>query len=601
MIGDDAIGRSSVQRYSPGVLIGNWYEEMRQKEDKLKMYKLKKQYSVNHRQGAATNPISMANMCKRLSTPVQVSELIKLLRAAQQADAEGEEGVTYDENGRPQRAATPPNPRVPLGVPLVIINKKTDAALALDPAPRHNGDPFEGVLTATPNTVPMLRSTWTIFPCPDDNNGAYRSEWMKEPHVLHYGQHVRLANENVSEMGFYYIQSDLASGHYAMKPQPARVFMGANMDNVFIIGRPAHRRGDPTSDGYPVRMGEPVILIHSLTHQPLHCSGNLRGTSFGSEYEVTCHLERQNHSFSRGAVGICDENVFYFSIGSEDDGPRTKSQQTAVSISEVLNMSCGDGVECVLARIREGAIKFGGRSGLRAFSRALRTAGAEGRYPQYLDRQGLVEHISKLGVFLLPVELDAIFKKFDHSGNNQICTQELMQELRGNMNVDRMKAVVQAFQRLLIEGKGAVDFKDMFNLYRENAHGHPDVMDGLVSREDIVRDFEYAWPSNIIHTKLGTVRLDEFVEYYNDISPAVYDDRRFIMTLRNCWMIPLTDEYLNGQPFRVITVEHPNNTKEVITVPDTLHMDAKNEDEVRRVLVAHGVRNVKNFHISGAV
>lgn len=616
--GDDAIGRSSVQRYSPGVLIGNWYEEMRQKEDKLKLYKLKKAYATSARQDASVNPIAMENLTKRLKQQVNLNQVFQALpqddqladEASARAEDEAEE-LYRGEGPRRNKFSDPSNThrdaakvksrgrRVPLGVPMMLINKKTGAALAIDTTPRKLQDPYEALLTATPSTVPMLRSTWTVFPCPDDNNGAYRSEWMNEPNILHYGQHVRIGNENLSEMGIYYLQSDMTSGHYAMKHQPARVAMGACADNVFVIGRPAHRRGDPTSDGYPVRMGDPIILIHSLTNQPLHCSGEVQSTSFGAEFRVTCHLERQNHhSFSRGAVGVCEENIFTFSIGSEDDGPKTKSQQTTVDISDVLSMSCGDAVECVLGRIRHGAIKFGGRLGLRPFSLALRTAGAEGRYPQFLDRQGLVEHISKLGVFVLPVELDAIMKKFDHSGNNVINTQELMRELRGDINPDRMKAVVTAFQRVLIEGKGGIDFKDMFNLYRENAHGHPDVMDGLISREQACKDFEVCWPSNIINTKLGTVRLDEFVEYYSDISAAVYDDRRFLATLRNCWMIPVTDEYLKGEPFRVITVLHVNDTTETIKIPDTMHLNPDNKDGIRRMLIQHGVKDIKDFRVS---
>lgn len=590
MLGDDGVGRSGVQRYSPGVLIGNWYEEMRQKEDKLKLFEQKKQ-RANFKPATrgGLDAVTIQAIAASLSQPVRLS-IPAGSQSKKSAYAAGEE----EDPDLP--------PCVPMRTPLLILSQKMSGAVALDPTSSKHTDGFTALLTATADTVPSIRSTWCVFPCADENNAAYHHSG--NPNILHYGQHVRIGNENASAVvsggGCYYVQSDLTSGHYAMNQQPASAGMGETSTSVFVIGRPAHRRGDPTSDGLPVRLGDPIVLIHSLTNQPLCCSGDVStSTAFGLEWGLTCHLTRRHHSFSRGAVGVCEDNIFTFSVGSESDGPKLRSTlQEAVSHEELLPMSCGDGVERVLCRIRDGAVKLGGRLGLRALSLALRTAGAEGRYPQYLNRQGLVSHISKLGVFILPVELDAIMRRFDHEGNGLIATQEFMRDLRGDMPPERMKAVVKAFQSLLIEGKGAVDFKDMLHLYRENAYGHPDVHDGLATREEICGDFEVSWPSNIIDTKLGTVRLDEFVEYYTDISPAVYDDRRFIMTLRNVWMIPLTDDYLKGVPIRVITVLHDNDEKEDVRIPDSLPLDVENREQVKALLIAHGMKNIKDFRVS---
>lgn len=707
--GDDGIGRGMVTRYSPGVLLGNWYEEMRQKEDKLQLFKRKREEAEKGKGGRGGVGVSLYGTTKedelrliqRLQEPVDVHRLLSTLPKEEQLErlpmedyggvvapireahlakqevladkiyrpeycytswapmpSPAEEGiVSYyppEMDGGPGLGGSAPPPAVggcvptgwswssgegeaprvvrdchlrprhpregpppcvaprgrpvPLGVPLMILSVKTGAALALDCTARRHQGVYEALVTASPCTVPMVRTTWTVFPCPDENNAAYHSDWMKEPHILHYGQRIRIGNENIASMGNYYLQGDLENGYNSSIPRTVKASMGACMDNIFVIGRPGYRRGDPTSDGYPVRLGDPITLIHVASNQPLCCVGEdkkrvgppvLVSTRFGAEYPITCMVERTGrYGLSRGDVVVMKENMFCFATGTESDGPRMKSQQTCVNLEEVAPMSFGNAVEQVLHEIRAGAIQMGGRLGLRPLSMALRTAGAEGRYPFFLNRQGLLERMTKLGVYILPVQLDAIMKVFDHTGNNEINAVELMRAIRGDMNPTRMKAVVTAFQRLLMEGKGSVEFSDMYNLYCENSHGHPDVMDGLITRSQACKDFELCWPSNIIHTKLGTVRLDEFVTYYADLSPAVYDDRRFCATLRNCWMIPLTDAYRQGIPFRVITVEHINGEKETVRVPNTMSLNPENRDGIFRMLRQHGVTNIKDFSVS---
>lgn len=717
---DDAIRRGTVTRYSPGVLLGNWYEEMRQKEDKLKLFQQNREEAARQRRIGGDGCLHGSSMeeavlLQRLVEPVDICALLASLpkeewennemeehgglaaHVRQEYMAKGEvladgiyrpeycytswapmpspsrEGIVSNYppelpmreavgggcrptgvtryggeeareeglNGAPlpsqrllrqccsrptnPREGPPPcvaprGPRVPLGVPLMIRSVKTGAALALDCTARPGQGPYDALVTASPSTVPVVRTTWTIFPCLDENNMAYRSDWMGEGRILHYGQRVRIGNENITEMGTYCLQGDLENGYQSSVPRKVKASMGACADSVFMVGRPAHRRGDPTSDGYPVRMGDPITLIHVASNQPLCCmgedarrdGGRGRGqlvspvhvtTRFGVEYAVNCMLERNGRfGVSRADVVVLPENMFFFATGSEADGPRTKSQQNSVCLDQILPMSCGDGLDRIIGEIRAGAIKMGGRLGLRPLSLALGTAGAEGRYPFFLDRPGLVERFTKLGIYLLPGQLDAMMSALDHTGNHTVNALELMSLLRaGTMNPYRMKAVVTAFQRLLMEGKGGVEFTDMFHLYCENSHGHPDVMDGLISRAEACKDFEVCWPSHIINTKLGTVRLDEFTTYYADISPAVYDDRRFCATLRNCWMIPLTDAYRKGIPFRVIEVEHNNGEKKSVRVPNTMVLNPENRDGILRMLYQHGLTDIKDFSVSNLI
>lgn len=718
-----AVNRGVESRYSPGVLLGNWYEEMRQKEDQLKLFQRQRDEAVaggrstfsGQGKGGPFSGLGMVEeeaVVQRLLQPVDTLHLLATLPTEEKIDRhameEGggcvasfreahmvrnevlsdglyrpeypyvswapmpcccEEGVVANwppelpgvkaaeggcqptgcrlahldngwDNESPERrqrclrechlrpthpnAGPPPSvaargPRVPFGVPLMLMSVKTGAALAVDCIPRRDQGMYEVLVTASRNTVPLVRTTWTLFPCADDNNGSYHSEWLKEPNILHYGQRVRIGNENITECGIYYLQAGLENGYNSSIAHKVMGQLGACADNVFVIGRPGYRRGNPTSDGYPVRMGDPISLVHVSSNQPLCCVGDgdysehhshpkvsgvsvRQSTRFGVEYSVVCALDRRDrYGLSRGDVVVRPENMFYFATGKEGDCPRIKSPQSVTGMAQTLPMSVGDTVEKVWGDIRAGAIHMGGRLGLRPLSLALRTAGAEGRYPFSVSRQQLLEAFAKIGVCLLPIQLDVMMKSLDHTGNEVVDALECMHVLRGAMNPDRMKAVVSAFQRILMEQQGGIDFTDMLHLYRENSHGHPDVVDGLITREEACKDFEVCWPSNVFVGKLGTVRLDEFVMYYADLSPAVDDDRRFCATLRNCWMIPLTDAYRKGVPFRVITVEHLNGEKETVRVPHTMKLNPSNTEGIYRMLNQHGVYNIKDFSVSNVM
>lgn len=557
---DGALGRGNVMKYSPGVLTGNWFEDMQLKEDQRKLLNSQKALAAESLKKAAVNPAAMEALLLRLSANTQLSNNL---------------GV------------------VEMGTPLVIINKKTNATLAVDVSPLSAPGPEKVSLSGSYAAAPQVRSTWVLQRCADENNIFFNLH-AREPNILHYGQRVRICNENASDRGFLYVHSELTFGQYSSACQPTVAAFGASADNVFVVDRPKTRR-DNVEEGDPVRVGDEVVFTHSITNQPLCCDGTLKKTSYGMECNVHCGYVPLNFSRSRAAVATNDENIFYFSTGAEFSGP-TINRRSSATMASTMPMTSGEGVELLMERIRNGALHFGGRVAFRAISRALHVACNEHRLVYY-DRNQMHAFISRLGVTLLPIELDIIMKCFDKTGNGKVCAQEFLAELRGNMSNDRLAAVVRAYQQLVIEGEGCVEFKNMFNLFRENAHALPDVMDGVTLREEAIFDFERSWPS-VLGPKVDTVRLEEFVEYYNDVSPATPDDARFIAMVRNSWAIPETDEYLKGEPYRVVEVTKVNGTTETMKLPDTLVLDIQNEESVKRLLVQHGVQDVKAFKVS---
>ncbi|EPY27025.1 EF hand family protein [Strigomonas culicis] len=502
----------NAQKYSPGVLVGNWYEEQCAKEDHVSLYRAQKANAEASRRGISAAASGRTDAAAAEALKAQLQQPTTLSSA--------KDGV------------------VRFGEPLLIVNQKTKCALALD-APQ--GPTQTITLSATGTLTPQVRNTWTVQRCEDGNNKAF-NHTLKEADVLHYGQRVRISNELASADGFLYVHSALASGQRASEAQSATASYAASADNVFIVGRP-HQSRDHVLDGAPVCLGAAVSLLHSITNMPLGCSDAAQRTSFGMEKKVACSYVKESFGRSTAAVITKEENMFCFTSTGAAPGPTLRA---SLSQTRTAKVSQEASVLDVFDRIREKALALGGRLGFRSLAIALGVACCEHRIT-CLTRGQLAQHISRLGVALTSLELDMVMKRMDHTGNKTVSAQEFLAELRGNMPQDRMNAVALTFQQLVVEGQGSVEYKDMFNLYRENVCAHPDVRDGLILPEEAVFDFENSWPSRV-NSKLGTVTINEFIEYYNDISPSILDDARFFALLGGCWMIPETDAYRRGDP-----------------------------------------------------
>ncbi|KAH8603854.1 hypothetical protein ERJ75_001100400 [Trypanosoma vivax] len=311
------------------------------------------------------------------------------------------------------------------------------------------------------------------------------------------------------------------------------------------MAKPGERRVDIRGGG-PVHIGEPFVLYHAATSQPARCTMKPQKTSLGFELEVNCSFAGDNFSRSIAAVTNHPENLFV--IGTETH--RARTNLTVASLRSrtewcewnATSMSCGSGLDILMSRIRQGALHFGGRLGFRVVSKALKAACREQR-TTLVDRQKLLSSFRLMGVTIQPIDLDVIYKRFDHDENPLICAQEFLRALREDMPPNRLSAVVTAFQKLTVEGGGSVDYRDMLNMFKHNATHHPDVSDGTLTCERVISEFVNCWPDMNDTT---TVTLDDFVAYCTDIFPAIESHERFAVMLENCWRIPETDDYKRG-------------------------------------------------------
>ncbi|MFN9908479.1 MAG: hypothetical protein ACK56F_20515, partial [bacterium] len=79
-------------------------------------------------------------------------------------------------------------------------------------------------------------------------------------------------------------------------------------------------------------------------------------------------------------------------------------------------------------------------------------------------------------------------------------------------------------------GDGVVTLADLVNSH--DVSHHPKFRAGLKSKDTILGEFLSQWDTL---KKDGVVSLQEFEDYYKDISASIDDDDYFELMIRNAW------------------------------------------------------------------
>ena len=115
----------------------------------------------------------------------------------------------------------------------------------------------------------------------------------------------------------------------------------------------------------------------------------------------------------------------------------------------------------------------------------------------------------------------------------------------GEMNQRRQAIVKKAFAVIDSDKSGVLDINDIKGRY--NAKKHPDVIAGKQTEEDILYEFldtfeeSYSVRNGDSKSRDRSVTVEEFIEYYQNISCSIDNDDYFDLMLTNTWN-------LNGKP-----------------------------------------------------
>lgn len=130
-----------------------------------------------------------------------------------------------------------------------------------------------------------------------------------------------------------------------------------------------------------------------------------------------------------------------------------------------------------------------------------------------------------------------VFNAFDLNRDGTISYDEFLRIVRGDLSSFRLGLVQKAFQKLDRDNSGVVDINDIRGLY--NASKHPDVQSGKKTEDQVLNEFLETFEThhNIRNGSYanGQITLDEFVEYYTNISSSIDNEEYFNLMMNNSW------------------------------------------------------------------
>jgi Ca2+-binding EF-hand superfamily protein len=156
-----------------------------------------------------------------------------------------------------------------------------------------------------------------------------------------------------------------------------------------------------------------------------------------------------------------------------------------------------------------------------------------------LDAYEFKKGIRDFQVDIPDSDIENLFKAFDLNGNGEIDFDEFIRVVVGPMNQFRTQMVQKAFKKIDYNGDGVLTVADIKGKY--DASRHPDVKSGKKTEDEVLKEFleTFEMHHNVMHGAKsdGMVTLDEFIEYYTNISANIDNDAYFDLMMTNAWNI----------------------------------------------------------------
>ena len=137
-------------------------------------------------------------------------------------------------------------------------------------------------------------------------------------------------------------------------------------------------------------------------------------------------------------------------------------------------------------------------------------------------------------------ECRKLFDLFDDNDDGELNIDEFLINIRGQLNDFRRGLIRKVFDKLDIDKSGELTYSDVKDVY--NAKNHPDVKQGNKTEQEVIQDFLETFE---VHRTLskgdakskkdGNVTLNEFMDYYSNVSASIDDDEYFKLMITNAW------------------------------------------------------------------
>ena len=131
------------------------------------------------------------------------------------------------------------------------------------------------------------------------------------------------------------------------------------------------------------------------------------------------------------------------------------------------------------------------------------------------------------GLSLSEIEVTQIVKHFDSNKDGQLSFNEFLRAIRGALNERRLALVHRAYGILDKDGSGQVTLADIQMAY--DVSFHPDFQSGQKTKDEIMTEFMGCWET---HKKDAIVTIEEFEDYYKDLSASIDNDDYFELMIK---------------------------------------------------------------------
>ena len=151
-----------------------------------------------------------------------------------------------------------------------------------------------------------------------------------------------------------------------------------------------------------------------------------------------------------------------------------------------------------------------------------------------LDLDEFAKCISLCKLTVTAEQVATLWKHFDRNASGAIDYNEFLRAVRGRLSPARRKLVVLAFHSLdaMGNGDGVLTIEDLAPLY--DTSKHPEVIAGKLDGSSALRVFLDGFEGRG-GDRDGTVTLDEWLNYYEEISASIDSDDEFSTLLVGTW------------------------------------------------------------------
>uniref|UniRef100_A0A7S3KF90 EF-hand domain-containing protein n=1 Tax=Euplotes crassus TaxID=5936 RepID=A0A7S3KF90_EUPCR len=281
--------------------------------------------------------------------------------------------------------------------------------------------------------------------------------------------------------------------------------------------------------GEKVPANEPVLIKHSNTGRYLASDLVKHKNQYGDEFKVSVCIapgkKTQNLALEKTGMITADVPTKH----PEDANVWMVCTAPDPSYSVPLEGDEEFTFEDLLREIK-GRLLERSSFGIRGLGRIFRAMDDNGNRQLDIDdfRWGLID----FGITITKEEAAQLLKHIDRDGSGTIDFDEFLRFLRGDLNDFRKNLINQAYDKLDVNKDGLVKLDDIEKLY--DASQHPDVMDGKKTEQEVILEFMQKWDTQ---EKDGIITIEEFYDYFSDVSASVDTDEYFEAMMKSAWKL----------------------------------------------------------------